>query len=199
MNQRRREGTVQHAQRIKKRFCDALLELSETTPLEKITVSALVEQAGTARQTFYNHFYDINDLVSYLPINFLNDHDVEIHKAQSLEPAYSYAREHAAFFRQLPHHSGQNNFRDSFVQWFENAYKQHYITDDMPEEEREYRTISIGIYACGITGVFLEWCKADFSWSLETLLRAQADYVPPFVYEDPAFPVSDSPNARASR
>ena len=41
-------------------------ELLETTPLEKVTVSAIAERTGINRQTFYYHFHDIYDLLSWI-------------------------------------------------------------------------------------------------------------------------------------
>jgi probable dihydroxyacetone kinase regulator len=35
-------------------------------PIDKITVKDLVEECGVTRQTFYNHFYDIYDLVEWI-------------------------------------------------------------------------------------------------------------------------------------
>ena len=55
----------------KKLYCDALLSLCESRKLSDVTVTALVAQAGTARQTFYNHFNDVNDLIGYLTTNIL--------------------------------------------------------------------------------------------------------------------------------
>ena len=39
-------------------FSEALLELSRTTPVDKITVKQIVEASGLSLQTFYNHFKD---------------------------------------------------------------------------------------------------------------------------------------------
>ncbi|MCI8450585.1 MAG: TetR family transcriptional regulator, partial [Eggerthellaceae bacterium] len=42
----------------KKLYCDTLLRLCETQPLNRITVTALIKETHTARQTFYNNFRD---------------------------------------------------------------------------------------------------------------------------------------------
>lgn len=56
------EGTmIKDAKGIKSRYVTAIFTLCETKPLKKITVGDLLAETGTARQTFYNHFRDIND------------------------------------------------------------------------------------------------------------------------------------------
>lgn len=45
---------------------DALLELLEEQPFEKITVAALCRQAEITRATFYLHFQDINEVLDEL-------------------------------------------------------------------------------------------------------------------------------------
>lgn len=52
-------------------LCRALLKKCETLPLEKITVSALLEEAGLSRRTFYNHFKDREDLIRYTYVTFI--------------------------------------------------------------------------------------------------------------------------------
>ena len=44
----------------------ALLELSELTPLEKITVSDLSERCGISRKTFYYYFSGIPSLITWI-------------------------------------------------------------------------------------------------------------------------------------
>ncbi|HAH62462.1 MAG TPA: dihydroxyacetone kinase transcriptional activator DhaS [Treponema sp.] len=44
----------------------SLKKISETTPIDRITVTQIVEDCGVNRQTFYYHFKDIYDLVSWI-------------------------------------------------------------------------------------------------------------------------------------
>ena len=50
---------------VKAAVADALLELIRRKDADKITVKDLVEVCGISRQTFYYHFKDIVDAVSY--------------------------------------------------------------------------------------------------------------------------------------
>lgn len=51
--------------RSKKLLANAFFELLEEKPGEKISVKALCERADYSRQTFYAHFYQIEDVVYY--------------------------------------------------------------------------------------------------------------------------------------
>lgn len=166
---------------MKRVFCQALMDLCEEMPLDKITASLVIQEAGTSRQTFYNHFHDINDLIAFLPINFLSRHSKEVFDTGGVKCAYRYAARHPAFFRQLPLHSGQNNFRESFILWLENAYYEEYIGEAMDESEKMRRMFAIDLYVSGVTDLFLEWCRADFSWNLDDLVQVQEEAAPPFV------------------
>lgn len=44
-------------------LANALIAMLQKRHIDKITVKDLVEECGMTRQTFYNHFYDIYDLV----------------------------------------------------------------------------------------------------------------------------------------
>ena len=54
------------AELTKRAIAASFRELLETMPLEKITVSSIAERTGINRQTFYYHFHDIYDLVSWI-------------------------------------------------------------------------------------------------------------------------------------
>lgn len=165
----------------KQLFCDALMQLCEEMPLGKITVTKVVQRAGTARQTFYNHFKDLNDLVSYLPINYLSSRSTKPHDEDAVKRAYLFAVEHKPFFCQLPYHAGQNNFRETFIAWIEEGHYQRYISNEMPPEERMRRMLAIDLYASGVTDLFLEWCKANLSWPLDIVLQVTMEAAPAFV------------------
>lgn len=169
------------ANRMKQLYCNTLLDLAEKHPLDKITATMVIREAGTARQTFYNHFMDINDLISYLPINYLAAKSGGGHNAIGVRAAYEYALEHKAFFRQLPRHQGQNNFRASFVKAFEDLYAELYIPEEADEKTRLRRKLAINLSVGGVTSLFLEWCATDFAWPLEDLVLVQEALTPAFM------------------
>jgi probable dihydroxyacetone kinase regulator len=47
-------------------LANALIVMLQKRPIDKITVKDLVNECGLTRQTFYNHFYDIYELVEWI-------------------------------------------------------------------------------------------------------------------------------------
>ena len=56
---------------MRKHYCETLLQMCEDQPLSTITVTALIKRADTAKQTFYNNFRDLNDLINYIPRTYM--------------------------------------------------------------------------------------------------------------------------------
>ena len=50
---------------VKRELSRTLKELVREKPLMSITVSELAQVAGISRGTFYNHFFDIYDLINW--------------------------------------------------------------------------------------------------------------------------------------
>ncbi|ADL06456.1 TetR/AcrR family transcriptional regulator [Lacrimispora saccharolytica] len=47
-------------------LANALIDILQKRPINKITVKDIVEECGLTRQTFYNYFYDIYELVEWI-------------------------------------------------------------------------------------------------------------------------------------
>lgn len=174
----------------RRRYCDSLMLLCEQQKLASITATSVIREAGTARQTFYNYFSDINDLIGYIPINFMETFGNPTYFAETVYEAYRYAMDNKAFFCQLPFHSGQNNFRDTFVSFMRDSLRASFVSDSMEESERIYREIAIEQTVIGVTDTFLEWCRNQMGWPVDILVRVQYDMSPAFVRDAQMLPVA---------
>ncbi len=56
----------------KKMICNSYLELAETMPLNKITVTAITKKANVNRGTFYRYYVDPDDLFAKIEHEFAN-------------------------------------------------------------------------------------------------------------------------------
>ena len=169
---------------MRRHYATTLLELCETRALRDITVSDLIEAAGTARQTFYNHFSDINDLICYagsLPMMTSRDPFTD---ADATRRAYESVMQHRAFFRQLPAQSGQNNFRLTTLSWLLATYRERFVTPDLPEGERAFREACLTMYCAGSVAAFMEWCASDMAAPVDALVRAVYEMSPQFVKDE---------------
>lgn len=169
---------------IKDTYVAALLELCKTKPLKKITVGDVLGEAGTARQTFYNHFRDINDLIAYVHISFLEEHHPPFCPPDVSEATFRFMLEHKEFYRQLPSHDGQNCFRDSYLSWLKESYYR-VAFEGIPPESEEYlrRKALVDAYLYGNVDLFMEWCRSGLEWPIEGLMAVIYETSPDFILD----------------
>ena len=80
----------------KERIVEAYIELEAERPVEKITVTALVERSRITRKTFYYYFKDIYDLMEYR-METMSQPDPE----KALAQLYMYIMENQKHIRAL--------------------------------------------------------------------------------------------------
>ena len=61
-----KKAEYRNAVRSRRLICDALLELLDEKPLEKITVTDITKRADVNRGTFYLHYDSVNEVISEL-------------------------------------------------------------------------------------------------------------------------------------
>nr|MDD5837594.1 TetR/AcrR family transcriptional regulator C-terminal domain-containing protein [Eubacteriales bacterium] len=74
----------------KKKLAEALKELMQTTPFEKITISDISNQCDMHRQTFYYHFQDRYELLDWMLYNELISSFVEDFSYETMEEKFYY-------------------------------------------------------------------------------------------------------------
>lgn len=166
---------------MKQHLSDVLMGLVETRRLTEITTTELIDAAGVARQTFYNHFSDLDDLICYTASRALLAGDQPIYAKENLRKTYEYALGHRAFFEQLPDHTGYYGFRESTVRWLKATSYPIFIDDGMPAEERAYRKLRLDLYFVGEIDVVLEWFASGMEQPVDVLLEAVWDSAPAFM------------------
>lgn len=170
------------AELIKRHFARVLMDMCETLRLGEITVVDLVTEAGMARQTFYNHFSDINDLICYTasrPI-FSDPHAVFC-STTNLARMFDTARQHKGFFSQLPQQTGQNTFKAAYNEWIKRWRSAMCITEDLTEEEKAYRRARIAVYAEGTTAMLMDFLSSDMTTPTDVYMKAVLQSRPAFM------------------
>lgn len=148
---------------IKMMYVSALLNLCKKKPLKKITINDLLAYTNTARQTFYNHFKDKNELIGYV-YTFNSD---KIRKSNANEVPWNtcikyimdFCLEYKNFFIESSKLGTQNNMADYF---FEDAviYYMNYVIDNFGQKALTEPVKSSIIFNCyGAQGVFFSWIK----------------------------------------
>lgn len=107
---------------MKEHYAAVLMDMCETRRLVDITVTDVVEQAGTAKQTFYNHFADINDLICYVASKPIFSDDYRYVDPECSRRALTESLRHRGFFCQLGTLRGQNNYWETYLAWMKRYY-----------------------------------------------------------------------------
>ena len=159
----------------KKVFREVLLELLQSKPLSKITISEICEKADLNRSTFYAHYMDVGDLlhdienemISNIPKVYDNDgYRGKTVKTAELESFFDYVKEHAFEFRVLLIDSDSNAFFESL----KNAILKYYISVNRTylSLDKEFQLIySVN----GAIGMMLEWIKRDFPYDTKAFTK----------------------------
>lgn len=170
----RKELTRRHLAETLMGMCD------EGAKLATLTVSDVVTAAGVARQTFYNNFADLDDLVFFtasLPMTLSTGPFTDKEATQRL---YERCLRHKAFFSQLPAQQGPGGFRERNSAWMRRMYRERFVKATLPASERAYREACIDVYVFGCTEAFMTWCAEGLTTPVEALVAAVYDMTPSF-------------------
>lgn len=145
---------------------DALLELLEKTPLNKISVTDICNCADLNRSTFYSYYNDIGELLSeietevleQIPVNIdPEDINYEGNFLTELEVFFNYIQSNEKIFRILMFQSGERDFNNKLVSFILERYKNSTVIEDK----------LLAKYGCiycinGVIGLVKEWIQDGF-------------------------------------
>lgn len=93
---------METGKKAKQRFVAAMTDLMNVKPLDKITVTEIVEKSGMTRQTFYRCFKDKYDLVNWhferLAEKSFLQMGVSLTLREGLEKKFQFIKEEQVFF-----------------------------------------------------------------------------------------------------
>lgn len=152
----------------KDKLSQALKEELKTKPLSKVTVSRLTQGAGLGRQTFYYHFADVYDLVTWVferdVAEKIMSHASYDHWAEGFEQLLQYMATHReevnAVMRSLSHRELETFFYGQFRQMMEAVVSQ--LQGDLRIQEEE-RQLVVTHYTIVVVGHLLHWLAADMA------------------------------------
>ncbi len=154
-----------------------LVDLLDKKPFSKITVNELCEKSGIVRSTFYSHFKDKYDLLSYCFNITSREWDLlmETHSPKDcFMVMLSSCQENEKILYNIFESGPNEEVPKMFYQFFS-----RYITQYLEEK------ISNGVllpgpvetvtsfYVSGLVGMVLQWIKSGYKLSKETLASCQ--------------------------
>lgn len=155
--------------RTKLLLAQSLQQLMLTMPLEKISVNDIVEKAGVGRNTFYYHFADKYDLVTWYfqtgVTPFLFEHTKYGSWQDILLGLEAYFRQNKVFYQNALAYTGQNSLLEYIYDFMQKYYQQR-LFECRPEMNSDAREFLSQFLAGAGMGVLIPWVRGGMAQEL---------------------------------
>ncbi|MDD2994243.1 MAG: TetR/AcrR family transcriptional regulator C-terminal domain-containing protein [Pygmaiobacter sp.] len=148
----------------------SLQELMTTMPLEKISVSDIVDHVGMGRNTFYYHFEDKYDLVNWYfqteMTHFLTTGIGLGSWQRVLTGVEEYFRANRVFYTKALAYTGQNSLRSFIFEFIRDIFMQRALECNLPEQEGVSAADIhfAGTFLAGaLMGVIMQWVEGGMA------------------------------------
>lgn len=161
---------------IKRVLASTLKEIAEKKSLSKITINDLTQACDVSRQTFYNNFKDIYDLVEWI---YLKEVVTPIERGKiydkwqdALTSIFQYISENHVFVL--------NTYRSFGKEFLEKVLRQEielFLSNqvfkkiEVTKEEAKQVEFSYSFYTYALVGVGLDWIEKQMPESVEELVK----------------------------
>lgn len=150
---------------LKECMADAIIELLNEKPLEKISVNEISKRSGVGRATWFRHFSTKTEAITYKLIllwyRYCINHGITEEQRLTVDNAldfFNFSLENKELYNLLYKNGLQTLIYDAFYQVITH---QHRAT---PVEYYKSRFLSYGVY-----GIVDEWVKRDYAESPEEI------------------------------
>lgn len=143
-------------------IAQGLKRLLKTTSFVNVSVGDIARECKISRNTFYYHFKDKYDLISwifYTEITSILSDDISLgHWRDSLLSLCKYMQENRDFYLNVLEFQGQNSFSECLIDFYQGLVA-HLLfhADSQPALSQDQIRMVSRFYAHGITGVLLDW------------------------------------------
>lgn len=149
---------------IDRLLADSLKQLSETRPIDKITIKEITDRAGVIRPTFYNHFQDKYELLEWIVRTELIEPMVPLINSGMLREGVLIAmkaiRADSSFYRQAVRLEGQNSFKEVLCDSIRDLILR-YLSTYLKRQKTPYEWITperiASFYAGSMTYIVTDW------------------------------------------
>lgn len=151
------------SQRTKRALSQAMKELMEHTPMEKIRIGDITKRCNMSRQSFYYHFKDKYDLVNWIYYtDFVTNIRTSLDKSgwELVERICDFFYENHSFYSNALKVTGQNSFSEYFNEVMHSIILPYFndIFKDDPNREF-YATFFVDSIRVSITRWLLQGAK----------------------------------------
>jgi len=160
---------------IKRVLASTLKEMAEKKSLSKITINDLTQACDVSRQTFYNNFKDIYDLVEWI---YLKEVVTPIEKGKiydkwqdALTSIFQYISENHVFVLNTYRSFGKGFLEKVLRQEIELFLSnQVFKKIEVTKEEVKQVEFSYSFYTYALVGVGLDWIEKQMPETVEELV-----------------------------
>ena len=160
---------------IKRVLASTLKEMAEKKSLSKITINDLTQACDVSRQTFYNNFKDIYDLVEWI---YLKEVVTPIERGKiydkwqdALTSIFQYISENHVFVLNTYRSFGKGFLEKVLRQEIELFLSnQVFKKIEVTKEEARQVEFSYSFYTYALVGVGLDWIEKQMPESVEELV-----------------------------
>lgn len=181
--------------------------LLKTIDFEKLSVGDIAKQCHISRNTFYYHFKDKYDVISWIfyseitPI--IGTEQSMDNWSQSLLALCQYLQKNKEFYIKVLNIHGQNSFSQCLMEFYSNLVQNLLLNANGEQilDRTQIRLIS-NFYAFGLTGVISNWAKNGMTANPEPTIHMLKDLLSGEIFDKiialhneskKSEPVSDSP------
>lgn len=152
---------------LKECLADALLQLLETRPIEKITIPQIASLAGVGRTTYFRNFGSKEEMLSFKLIRLWERWAIE-HQVQTKR---RYNKDNALTFFQF-NYSIRSTLQLLYKRNLQSAvYETFYAYMRPPQGADFIERYKSCFYSYGLFGILNEWIKRDFAETPEQMAR----------------------------
>jgi len=171
---------------LKRMIADKFIELCSKMPIEKVTITLLVEKVGISKPTFYNHFKDKYDLIGWIYYQDLSQND-RVNDYLGEEEDFLVALKNIdhkrSFYKKALSMNDQNNLYEIMhnynMDYNTNALKSLLKTDELPMDLK----YAMEYHSYGGVNYLIKWLKEENPMSPEELSRLMYLYAPSIMKE----------------
>lgn len=158
----------------KSALASSLIRLLEERPLDKITVKEITAECGVTRNTFYYHFRDIYDLLSWIFDTQADNILREYESSRDWEDAFAQMLDYLYQRRKMIYHVYKSMSRDELELYLSRVAGRYAFriveiqTADM-EVEDKVRAIVSDFYKNAFVGATLQWINDGMKTPVEDM------------------------------
>ncbi|MGN0993820.1 MAG: TetR/AcrR family transcriptional regulator C-terminal domain-containing protein [Butyricicoccus sp.] len=164
------------SQKRKEQMAESLKKLMKQKSLQKITIQEIADDCGMNRYTFYYHFKDIYDLLSWVfheeALSLIRKSDNCLTWQEGFLLFLRSIRENREVFQCALNSLGQDALRAMFYQEVSHLM-QLFLTDvgGKYQVSQAFRGFLGDFYIAALSGIIVEWIRRDLDLSEDDMMR----------------------------